>query len=77
MFVDSNIHMSRKQYNGTTPCIDSELENVRIVYLSREELISKMKERELMFRKLRKLQQKMSSDYSILIVDMFPCTLIA
>lgn len=49
MFVDSHIHMSRKQYNGTTPCIDSELENERIVYLSREELISKMKEKSIGF----------------------------
>lgn len=49
MFVDSHIHMSRKQYNGITPCIDSELENERIVYLSREELISKMKEKSIGF----------------------------
>lgn len=49
MFVDSHIHMSRKQYNGKTPCIDSQLENERIVYLSREELINKMKAKDIVF----------------------------
>lgn len=49
MFVDSHIHMSRKQYNGTTPCINSELENERIVYLRRKELITKMKAKDISF----------------------------
>ena len=49
MFVDSHIHIFRKQYNGTTPCIDSQLENERIVYLSREELINKMKAKDIGF----------------------------
>lgn len=49
MFVDSHIHMSRKQYHDTTPCIDSQLENERIVHLSREELINKMKAKDIGF----------------------------
>ncbi len=49
MFVDSHIHISRKQYNGTTPCIDSQFENERILYLSREELINKMKANDIGF----------------------------
>lgn len=49
MLVDSHIHISRKQYNGTTPCIDSESEKDRIIYLSRESLIERFKEKGICF----------------------------
>lgn len=49
MFVDSHIHLSHEQYNGTFPCIDSEMGKDRIIDLSREELIKKMREQRVGF----------------------------
>lgn len=43
MFVDSHIHLSRRKYDNEFPCVVSEKEQERIVYLNRDKLIDKMK----------------------------------
>lgn len=44
MFIDSHIHLTHHMFEGVVPCIDSSKAAERIIYKSRDALISKMKE---------------------------------
>lgn len=48
MFIDSHIHLSRKQFDGTFPCTNMEKNEKNIVYMNREQLIDEMKAKGIM-----------------------------
>lgn len=71
MFVDSHVHLTHHLFEGVVPCIDALKADERILYLTRDALIDKMKEDGIGFCVEPGIE--LESNYKLLrLVDSFP-----